>query len=232
MKIIFTDVHNPEGVLEKPKPSSEYIPEWYKNAKPYLSPDGKKAPTLDGSPVSTVKRCMPLWDLMTAGYIIETPYDIYVHQTPEGPFFQWGEQQAIAFQSMEQFQNHPYSRDIDYAVRILHPWSIKTPKGWSVLICEPQHQEPGPLICTNAIVDTDNYSIPFNMFFKLRDPKFEGMIPAGTPFIQVIPFKRESWTSELGTGKERGKFNIDRIKFNTVFFDRYKKFWWQRKEYK
>lgn len=232
MKIIFTDVDNPEGVLEKPKPASEYIPEWYKNAKSYLDPSGKKAPTLDGTPSATVKRCMPLWDLMTAGYIIETPYDIYVRQTPEGPYFQWGEMQAIAFQSFDQFQNHPYSRDINYAVRIVHPWSIKTPKGWSVLICEPQHHEPSPIICANGIVDTDRYSMPFNMFLKLRDPKFEGMIPAGTPFIQVIPFKREKWTSRLGSKKEKIQYELDLRKFTTVFFDRYKKFWWARKEYK
>jgi len=232
MKIVFTDIYNPEGVLAKPKPASEYIPEWYKNAKAYTDPSGKKAPTLDGTPYATVKRCMPLWDLMTAGYIIETPYDIYVRQTSDGPYFQWGSTEAVAFQAMEQFQNHPYSRDINYATRIVHPWSIKTPKGWSILVCEPQHQEPGPLICANGIVDTDEFSLPFNMFFKLRDPKFEGMIPAGTPFIQVIPFKREAWTSELGGKKERAKHTVDVRKFGTVFFDRYKKFWWQRKEYK
>lgn len=230
--IIFTDIHNPEGVLPKPKPASEYIPQWYKDAKGYTSPDGKKAPSLDGSPYATVKRCMPLWDMMTAGYIIETPYDIYVRQTDEGPYFQWGEMQAIAFQSMEQTQNHPNFRDINYAVRILHPWSIKTPKGWSVLIMQPTHREPSPISILPGIVDTDDYSLPFNMFIKLVNPKFEGMIEAGTPFAQVIPFKRESWTSELGGEKERTKFSTDMRKFGTVFFDRYKKFWWQRKEYK
>jgi hypothetical protein len=232
LEIIFTDINNPEDVLPKPKPSSEYVPQWYKDAKSYTDSSGKKAPTLDGTPMSTIKRCMPVWDLMTAGYIIETPYDIYVRQTPEGPYFQWGEMQAIAFQSMEQFQNHPYSRDINYAVRIVHPWSIKTPKGWSVLICEPQHHEPTAIITANGIVDTDTYSLPFNMFLKLRDSNFEGIIPAGTPFVQVIPFKRENWVSSLGGDEERKKYLSDARKFSTVFFDRYKKFWWKRKEYK
>lgn len=232
MKIIFTDVHNPSGVLSKPKPASEYIPDWYKNAQGYLGKDNKKIPTLDGAPHSTVKRCMPLWDMMTAGYIIETPYDIYVRQTDEGPFWQWGDMQAIAFQTMEQTQNHPSFRDINYAVRLLHPWSIKTPKGWSALIMQPTHREPSPISILPGIVDTDDYSIPFNMFIKLNDPNFEGMIEAGTPFAQVIPFKRESWESELGTEKEQNKYLSDMRKFGTVFFDRYKKFWWNRKEYK
>jgi hypothetical protein len=231
-KIIFTDIVHPDGVLEKPKPASQYVPKWYKDAKPYTDPSGKKAPTMDNTPAATIKRCMPVWDLMTAGYIIETPYDIYIRQTPTGPYFQWGSFESIAFQTHEQFQNHPYSRDINYAVRILHPWSIKTPKGWSVLICEPQHQEPTPIITANGIVDTDKYSLPFNMFIKLRDPNFEGMIPAGTPFAQIIPFKRESWVSKLGGDDERKRYHFDLARFQTIFFDRYKKFWWSKKEYK
>jgi hypothetical protein len=232
MEIIFTDIDNPEGVLEKPKPASEYIPEWYKKAKAYTSPDGKKAPTLDGTPYATIKRCMPLWDMMTAGYIIETPYDIYVRQTPEGPFFQWGTLPSIAFQSMEQTQNHPYFREINYAVRIIHPWSIKTPKGWSIMVMEPQHHEPGPIVVSSGIVDTDKFLLPFNIFLKLRDSSFEGMIPAGTPLVQIIPFKRENWKSKLGSEKEKNQINRDKVKFSTVFFDRYKKFWWSKKEYK
>jgi hypothetical protein len=231
-KIIFTDIDNGEGVLVKPKPASEYIPEWYKNAQAYLDPSGKKAPTLDNTPYATIKRCMPLWDMMTAGYIIETPYDIYVRHTENGPFFQWGQMEAIAFQSMEQTQNHPNFRDINYAVRIVHPWSIKTPKGWSILIMQPTHREPSPISILPGIVDTDDYSLPFNMFIKLVDPKFEGMIPAGTPFAQIIPIKRESWISELGGEKERIQHATDMRKFGTVFFDRYKKFWWKRKQYK
>ena len=232
MKIIFTDVQNPDGVLQKPKPASEYIPEWYKEAKSYTNPEGKKKPNVNGTPASTVKRCMPLWDMMTAGYIMETPYDIYVGQTPEGPYFQYLGQEAIAFQIMEQFQNHPYSRDINYAARITIPWSIKTPSGWSIMVIEPQHREPGPIECASGIVDTDTCSIPFNMFFKLRDQNFEGMIPAGTPFLQIIPFKRSSWKSIFGGDKERKKFQVDQSRLLTIFFDGYKKFWWQKKEYR
>lgn len=231
MEIVFTDIDNPDGVLPKPKPASEYIPQWYKDAKSYTDPSGKKAPTMDGTPYSTVKRCMPLWDMMTAGYIIETPYDIYVRQTPEGPYWQWGEMAAIAFQSMEQTQNHPNFRDINYAIRILHPWSIKTPKGWSVIIMQPTHRENTPISILPGIVDTDEYSLPFNMFIKLVDPTFEGMIPAGTPFAQIVPFKRENWTSRLGGEKEKNKVTSDLRKFTTVFFDRYKKFWWNKKNY-
>lgn len=232
MKIIFTDIHNSKGVLQKPKPAKDYLPEWYKKAKAYNNDKNEKKPDINNAPASTVKKCMPVFDMMTAGYIMETPYDIYVHQVYGEPYFQWGANDAILFQAMEQFQNHPYSRDINYAVRINIPWSIKTPKGWSIMVMQPQHHELSPIECVSGIIDTDDFSIPFNMFIKLRDPNFEGMIPAGTPFLQIIPFKRESWESQLGGEKERNKYSYDLQKFTTVFFDRYKKFWWKKKEYK
>ena len=98
-----------DGVLEKPKPAKNYIPEWYKKAKPHNNLENKAIPSLDGTPVSTVKKCMPVFDMMTAGYIMETPYDIYVRRTKgEPPYFQWGNNDAIVFQAMEQFQNHPF----------------------------------------------------------------------------------------------------------------------------
>lgn len=231
-KIKFTDVINPKGTLEKPRPASEYIPEWYKKSKSYLNESGKKVPSLDGFPTSTIKRCMPLWDMMTAGYIIETPYDIYVRQTPEGPLFQWGYVKAIEFQPKEQLQDHPWFKDEEFGIRILHPWSIKTPKGWSVFILQPTHRDNLPLEVIPGIIDTDMYSVPTNVFIKLTDKSFEGLIPKGTPLIQVIPFKRESWISSLGKEKERNTYLADVQKLGIVFFDKYKKFFWQRKVYK
>lgn len=231
-KIIFTDVLHPEGVLEKPKPASEYLPNWYKSAQSYWSADGKKSPSPQAGFNSTIKRCMPIFDMLTAGYIIETPYDIYVRQTPEGPYFQWNEHEAAAFVSKEQIQNHPWFEGQNFGVRIVHPWSIKTPKGWSVLIMQPTHRESSIIEVIPGIVDTDNYSLPFNMFMRLTNPNFEGLIPQGTPFAQVIPLKRESWLSILGGKKEKKKYESDFTKLVTVFFDRYKKFWWVKKEYK
>jgi hypothetical protein len=230
MKIIFTDIRYPNGSLPIPKPASEYLPQWYKDAKPYLN--SKKSPRVNDGFNSTIKNCMPIFDMMTAGYILETPSDIYIRQTPEGPFFTWGLSDTIQFQKPDQFQNHPYAKNINYAARINIPWSIKTPSGWSIMVMEPQHQEPGPFECLSGIIDTDKYSIPFNMFLKLRDSKFEGLVPAGTPLLQIIPFKRENWKAEIGKEKEHKKFISDCAKINRVFFDRYKKFWWNKKEYK
>jgi hypothetical protein len=45
-------------------------------------------------------------------------------------------------------------------------------------------------------MDNDKIKLPGSMPFFLREG-FSGVIPAGTPFAQIIPFKREDWTSEV-----------------------------------
>ena len=51
------------------------------------------------------------------------------------------------------------------------------------------------------MVDTDKYPIPVHFPFLLKK-NFEGLIKQGTPIIQVIPFKRESWKSSYSFLKQ------------------------------
>jgi hypothetical protein len=58
------------------------------------------------------------------------------------------------------------------------------------------------------------------------------MIPAGTPMVQVIPFKRDAWKIKIGGEKEL-KENMKVVaKLQTLFFNRYKTYFWSRKEYR
>jgi hypothetical protein len=66
----------------------------------------------------------------------------------------------------------------------------------------------------------------------LNNINFEGLIPAGTPIAQIIPFKRESWKNTIQTtGELLQKSFEDKLFINNRFFDKYKKSFWQRKEY-
>jgi hypothetical protein len=81
-------------------------------------------------------------------------------------------------------------------------------------------------------VDTDTYKAPVNFPFVLNDVKWEGIIPAGTPMAQVIPFKRESWKHRIGSDKElKEQKNVD-MKLKTLLFNSYKKHFWSSKEYR
>jgi hypothetical protein len=46
------------------------------------------------------------------------------------------------------------------------------------------------------VVDTDKHPIVINFPFVINKD-FSGIIPAGTPIIQAIPFKRDTWDSKV-----------------------------------
>jgi hypothetical protein len=93
------------------------------------------------------------------------------------------------------------------------------------------HRE-SPFTILDGIVDTDSYNAPVNFPFVLNDWGFEGLIPAGTPMAQVIPFKRESWQMEIGSQEEFEAQQKTTIHLRTSFFDSYKNKFRSPKEYK
>jgi hypothetical protein len=226
MKIIFTNISGID--LEKPKPASKLIPDWYKNIESYVNKQRK--PMGNGTTSATIKRCMPVFDAITAGYIIESPADIFVSIKDGGQWFEWADFGLITFHPIEQAPEHPVKNGFPYP-KWNNFWSIKTPKGYSTLFVQPFHRESTFTILP-GIVDTDTYTAPVNFPFVINDPTFEGLIPKGTPIAQVIPFKREAWTMELGDKKDLEAQAKVTKKLQSKFFDRYKSMFWTKKEYK
>jgi hypothetical protein len=179
---------------------------------------------------ATIKRCMPVFDAITAGYIITSPTDIYVNLKDGIQYFQWPSMKLINFHSVEQAAEHPMVKPHAYP-KWMNPWAIKTPKGYSTLFIQPMHRESVFTILP-GIVDTDIYSAPVNFPMVINDPNFEGLIPKGTPIAQVIPFKREIWQMDIGSEKEIKEHTKIVHKLNSKFFDKYKSMFWSRKEYK
>lgn len=243
MIITFTDTI---GVPEefKPKPATASVPEWYKNLESYMN--GAKKPTGDGNTSATIKRCMPVFDAITGGYILYSYADVFVSQKPLAdpetgeptgktvPWYEWPSYALIQFHPVVQAPNHPGRGDLvdggSYP-KWINPWSIKTPPGYSVLFTQPMHRE-SPFTILDGIVDTDQYNAPVNFPFVLNDWGFEGLIPAGTPMAQVIPFKRDSWQMEIGTDTHRQDQSKTTRLLRTRFFDSYKAQFRQPKEYK
>jgi hypothetical protein len=191
---------------------------------------GNKKPTGGGNTDATVKRCMPVFDAITVGYIITSPADVYVSIKEEKQYFEWSSLGLITFHPIEQAPEHPDRKPHAYP-KWMNPWAIKTPKGYSVLFTQPMHRESVFTILP-GIVDTDTYTAPVNFPMVINDPNFEGLIPKGTPIAQVIPFKREDWQMEIGSMEELVEQNSITQKLQTKFFDRYKSMFWTRKEYK
>ena len=236
MQIIkFTDTI---GVPEeyKPVPASRIIPDWYKNLESYIG--GEKRPDGNAMTTATAKRCMPIFDAITGGYIISTHTDLWVSQRPDGPenkispYYEWANFGAISFHPKSQLPEHPNDTGHEFAYpKWNNTWAIQTPPGYSCLFISPLHRET-PIIALPAIVDTDNYNAPVNFPFVLRDPKMDGLIPAGTPIMQVIPFKRDEFQMEIGDSEDFKKQMATTTKLRTLFFDSYKRQYRQPKEYR
>jgi hypothetical protein len=223
---------------EKPVPAKSLIPEWYKDVKPYNGSSNKFNFNLSTGKVdnSTIKKCMPVLDSITAGYLIKTYCDIQVVQDNGYPFYQWPEtptdEPAISFHGLNQLPGHPYTKTPYIAKNSLdipkfnNLWSIKTPPGYSCLFITPSHHDV-PIIILPGIVDTDKYYGNIKLPFVLKDPKFEGLIEMGTPIVQVIPFKRDEWESDFYS--KNNKPFVKHIR--SMFVDGYKKIAWSRKNY-
>ena len=248
MIIKFTDTL---GVAKEysPKPADRFIPDWYKDLESYIG--GTKEPDGKGGTSATAKRCMPIFDALTGGYILVTHTDIWVKQVPyipEGtdidentdlstfstqPFYQWPSFDSIQFHPIEQAPTHPMRGEHNTSFpKWVNPWAIKTPPGYSVLFIQPLHRESVFTILP-GIVDSDTYNAPVNFPFALnKADTFEGLIPAGTPIVQLIPFKRDSWEMQIGGAEELKEQMFTTSKLRSRFFDSYKTQYRQLKEYK
>jgi len=211
-----------------PKPAVKEVPEWYKNTPEYVSDQGKKI--VDNNMPHTIKKCIPVFDAITAGYIFYTQVDVQVSEVNDLPYYDWSDQGAIDFHPIVQAPLHPARNEAPYP-KWVNPYAITTPPGYSVLFTQPMHRE-SVFTILDGIVDTDTYKAPVNFPFVLNDVKWEGIIPAGTPMAQVIPFKRESWEHKIGSDKERQEQDRVTRKLKTLFFNSYKRQFWSRKEYK
>jgi hypothetical protein len=227
MNITFTNISGFDG-LEQPQPASKFIPEWYKNMESYIG--GEKKPGGDGTTLATIKRCMPVFDAINAGYIITSPADVYVTIKDGEQYFEWSSLGLIRFHPIKQAPTHPAKNKHAYP-KWANYWAIRTPKGYSTMFIQPMHRESVFTILP-GIVDTDEYYSPVLFPFVVNDPEFEGLIPKGTPIAQVIPFKRESWTMQFGGDKERKEQAKITAILDTKFFDRYKTMFRKNKEYK
>ncbi len=89
-KIIFTDTTGIMPVEVHPYPCAKDLPDWYKKTESYVN--GLKKPDGLGGTTASIKKCVPVFDAITAGYLIPLPADVYVSlQEIEGEKKQWFE---------------------------------------------------------------------------------------------------------------------------------------------
>jgi hypothetical protein len=231
-EIVFTLLYNDEGIPEQyyPIPAEKNIPQWYKNMTSYISNGNRK----QKQETETIKRCMPVFDAFTAGYLLLLHTDITISYD-ENKILQinWANdtQDAISFHGAHQLTGY---RGLDLptgAPKLRNPWGIKTSKGYSCYFMPPTHREKTGIRILEGYVDTDTYTNAVQFPF-LIDEGFEGDILAGTPIAQVIPFKRDNFKMRIGGNAERNKgYAVHRL-IRSVWINGYRNLFRQEKNYK
>lgn len=213
----------------KPEPASKNLPDWYKDMDTYIG--GK----FNGSN-STMKKCIPVLDSMSTGYVIKTWTDILVKKLPNNEVdVSWSVEnntKAVEGHSEEQVVGYPVPYGYGESVlKFINPWRIKTPDGYSTMFFQPPHREDLPFKIIPGFVDTDTFPLVINFPFHLKKD-FAGVIPYGTPICHVVPFKRDAFTAEYEVDESMDFQQKMLHKHNTSFVNRYKNMWWHRKEYR
>jgi len=229
--------------LSPPEPAYKNVPQWYKDLDSYIGKE--KKPSGEGHTTATIKRCMPVFDAINFGYILKSPADVFVTQKEIRdqndtlletiPYYEWAHFDLLNFHPVFQAVNHPYRKNLgEYGSypKWENPWAIITPPGYSCLFVAPFHRESVFEILP-GVVDTDTYHNAVNFPFTLNDWSFEGLIPAGTPIAQVIPFKRDDFEMEISDKKEDIEgLKKQWMKLRSRFFDSYKSQWRAPKSYR
>ena len=214
---------NPNTVV----PSKSVLPDWYKKI-----PKVTLKQEIDDRDVNLIKKCRPFLDAFSMGYMITLPYDLYVKDVDDVPYLMWkgGLEHTPSWRSRVGHEklvpDGHFAREYVWNTCV----SIKIPKGYSLIATHPFNRNDLPFTTITGVIDGDfvmyaHGEIPF--YIKQG---FEGLIPQGTPIIQVIPFLQQSWESKQTDGLVEEGENHHKLA-NLVFSAPYKHKFWKRKEY-
>jgi hypothetical protein len=190
-----------DGILLDPKPAIKFLPDWFKTISPHVA----DLPKDDfGDPTMSAKKCFPMIDAMSLGYVITTSGDIRIKTNrdcssleiinpPNLRCAETHDVKQVGGPTAPGFPANP--------VKFVNWWIIETAPGWSTLFLPPINHFNPLFTCLSAVVDTDKYPKEVNFPAIWHKPDFDDKIPAGTPLVTVIPIKRDSFPKRPNISK-------------------------------
>jgi hypothetical protein len=138
-------------------------------------------------------------DGMTNGFIIPLAGDIHIRTNEDASLIDITENPYVKLteeHSKEQV-GPAFPFPGKHLVKFLNHFVIKTPPGYSCLFVAPINHLETRFLTLGAVVDTDIYDREINFPSVWLANNFDEILPAGTPIIQCIPFKRENTISKF-----------------------------------
>ena len=221
-------------VCPKPFPASQAIPQWWKDASPYIksedNPDGKKIIISNQESNASFKKCTPMLDMLSSGYIVPLWADVQVTIKDHGPQLTWRvHKQVFDVHNGQEVEAPDGYQKTQF--KFLNQWVPKLPKGYSALIMPCPGYPNNIFRPISGVIDYDKTTHALYPPMYLKND-FEGIVEKGTPMFQIIPFKRSNWSSKfsfLEDGQELINWDRD-VKATLV--NNYVKNFWEKKTYK
>ena len=180
-------------------------------------------------------QCPGMDDLYRAGYIIPAWTDITIKANKAGisvKFFNGSMGAAYPMEPKLVKNIVEADKNVKFSpTKLAAPWSIFTKSGYSALVLPATFHFPfmRDIFIYPGIVDYDNFTTINIIFTALRE--CEIFIPAGTPLLQIIPYKREVITGETAS-KNQKDYDKHEYGFPTRVRSAYRKFFHKKKVYK
>ncbi len=188
----------------RPVPIGKTIPEWYRQADRYArdpqTDQYYEMPQIGGK-IPTWKACPAVYDILGSGYTYRTPCDLEFAEDNQGNIH--GRVLDPQHQQFLVDREPLYQFVVPQGYHAKHfawwaDWCVELPEGYSAIYMHPINRFELPFITTSGIIDNDKDKLPGTIpFFFLKG--VTGILPAGTPIAQIIPFKREHWIAEYDT---------------------------------
>jgi hypothetical protein len=190
-----------EGILPRPLPAVQGLPDWFK-AMPQ-----KAFNVVLQDDQMTVKKCPPFIDAMTSGFLMLLVADLKI----ENGAFSWDREvptgtlncyprSPIDFHDNTQVAGTPLFDEDRFIIKFNNFWTIALPAGYSLLVTHPVNRHDLPFVTLTGLVDADRYCDNFIQFpARWRDLDFNGTLAKGTPVAQCLPLKRDRWSARFET---------------------------------
>lgn len=229
-----------------PVPVKKVMPDWYKSLEIFVNKDMNNP---------TIRKCVPVLDAVSCGYAVLAPTDlVFTKEVIDNEFKisthlgrPGGIQRPVRDDMNYKIEGHPmqqvdpkmfYDDEIPFALKLLNPWIIKTPPGYSCIFTPPFNTERRDIRIITGIVDTDKFLNHVNFPFALKDwdetKQSVKIVKKGTPIALVFPFKRDDWEMKIVHEPELYEKHMDKWGWDyfSNFIDIYRNKIWTKKKYK
>ena len=211
--IKFHSVHpaNNNSDMYRPEPVKNHKPQWFLDKDKYSKDSNGKYRTdlfrnretraLEIHKIPSWKSCPAMLDVFSSGYYLFTPTDITFKENLQIEYDdQWGNGgggwKFCSPRGVEDGMPHPEGYSSNTFAWVPN-WKMEVDKDYTVLLTHPININDLPFKTISGFIDASNILMGTgNISFYIKE-NWTGTIPAGTPYAQVIPFKNDSWSSEI-----------------------------------